>query len=208
MSNSVVILLSSTGYAVRAVAQLGRIDMGVFQEIPSVHNAWTPPERFQWVMSGDPLSDAIDSSANVRFQSVAFPGTYLSTRSTTDGTLALRPYATTDDQATLQIWNITIARGNAPAWWGWLQYTPGGAIVKATIPDAFQTVPGGCAIRPNFNYDFNLNILGDGPYHIGSTVAAWDGWGGGNANEVWFPLTYVTPPSFPPLDPPDGKPQI
>lgn len=50
-----------------------------------------------------------------------------------------------------------------------------------------HTVPMGGfrAFRPSFDTNRNLNVLGDGPYVPGSTVAAWDGWGGGDSNEVW-----------------------
>lgn len=44
----------------------------------------------------------------------------------------------------------------------------------------------GVAMRPNFDYNRNLNILGDGPWAPGRSVAAWDGWGGGDPNELWW----------------------
>lgn len=44
----------------------------------------------------------------------------------------------------------------------------------------------GIAVRPNFDYNRNLNILGDGPWAPGRRVAAWDGWGGGDPNELWW----------------------
>jgi len=35
------------------------------------------------------------------------------------------------------------------------------------------------------NYDYNLNVAGNGPYNPGSKVIAWHGWSGGHANETW-----------------------
>ena len=55
-----------------------------------------------------------------------------------------------------------------------------------SLPFAVSTPYPGVAIRPSSDSDRNLNILGNGPYVAGSTVAAWDGWGGGDSNEVWL----------------------
>ena len=55
-----------------------------------------------------------------------------------------------------------------------------------TLQFALTTPYPGVAIRPSSDSDRNLNILGNGPYVAGSTVAAWDGWGVGHANEVWL----------------------
>src|ERR1051326_4818788 len=40
------------------------------------------------------------------------------------------------------------------------------------------------AIRPLYNSDMNLNVLGSGPYPPGNPVGVWS-WSGGAANETW-----------------------
>jgi len=59
-------------------------------------------------------------------------------------------------------------------------------VAGMTLPFAVSTPYPGVAIRPSSNSDRYLNVLGNGPYIAGSTVAAWDGWGGGHGNEVWL----------------------
>jgi len=63
-----------------------------------------------------------------------------------------------------------------------------GESVRQFFSGETRARPPGFAVRPNFDYNRNLNILGDGPYQPGSSVAAWDGWGGGDPNEVWMPV--------------------
>jgi hypothetical protein len=63
------------------------------------------------------------------------------------------------------------------------------------------------AVRPGFSTSYNLNVAGDGPYGPGSVVIAWDGWGGGQPNEIWtfgpldenyYPWTYAFMPECAP----------
>lgn len=48
------------------------------------------------------------------------------------------------------------------------------------------------AVRPTLSSSLNLNVEGAGPYAPGNLVIAYDGWGGGQPNEVWSfaPLGY------------------
>ena len=41
------------------------------------------------------------------------------------------------------------------------------------------------AVRPNLSDSLNLNVAGAGPYPPGTPVIAYDGWGGGQPNEIW-----------------------
>ena len=41
------------------------------------------------------------------------------------------------------------------------------------------------AVRPTMSTSINLNVAGNGPYPPGSEVIAYNGWGGGQPNEVW-----------------------
>lgn len=59
------------------------------------------------------------------------------------------------------------------------------------------------AVRPTFNSSLNLNVAGAGPYPPGTPVIAYDGWGGGQPNEIWtftqmgaadFPWNYTFTP--------------
>jgi hypothetical protein len=108
------------------------------------------------------------------------------------GALSLRPngydaLASRTHYATDEIWNLADSTANT------LQQLAAG--IANTVADTFRQffagetrayIPG-FAIRPNFNYNRNLNILGDGPWQAGRTVAAWEGWGGGDPNELWIP---------------------
>lgn|GEM_PF-6484874 len=69
----------------------------------------------------------------------------------------------------------------------------------------WNVAPGGnaLAVRPNLSTSLNLNVSGTGPYPPGSPVVAYDGWGGGQPNEVWtfkqlgldsFPWDYTFAP--------------
>jgi len=53
--------------------------------------------------------------------------------------------------------------------------------------NTWDVAPGGpaLAVRPTFSTSFNLNVEGSGPYSVGNPVIAYDGWGGGQPNEVW-----------------------
>ncbi|HTW84446.1 MAG TPA: hypothetical protein VMD91_10290 [Candidatus Sulfotelmatobacter sp.] len=199
------LIASKTGLVLRAVNRL-RIDVTPLAGSVSIRTNWQIPLDMVWEMTSDDFNpNAADFGGTVRFRNLQFDG-YLSTLGTDSGSLLLHPFAASGDGATVQLWNLTIARGPAPSSWNWTQYTPGGAILKAIVPQAYESFPGGAAIRPNFDYDRNLNILGDGPYVAGSAVEAWDGWSGGADNEVWMLLPYD--PSAPPIDPPDGQPHI
>jgi len=115
------------------------------------------------------------------------------TASQSDGSLGLR-YK--DDDGTLtyatdEIWNVVEPDFSAAA-----KEALKLGIIGALVPLIFATQSPGVqlqvpfAVRPNFDYNRNLNILGNGPYETGSAVAAWHGWGGGEPNEVWV---FVTP---------------
>jgi hypothetical protein len=41
------------------------------------------------------------------------------------------------------------------------------------------------AVRSGVSTSLNLNVAGTGPYPPGSAVIAYDGWGGGQPNEIW-----------------------
>ena len=51
----------------------------------------------------------------------------------------------------------------------------------------WDVVPGGVAlaVRPTESTSLNLNVAGNGPYPPGSPVIAYNGWGGGQPNEIW-----------------------
>ncbi len=101
-----------------------------------------------------------------------------------DGSLSLRPgdmnstQGYTDDER----WSIVVADINGGAW----------GFFKNHITDSLRSYSEGLAIRPVLNTDRNLNILGNGPYNWGSVVAAWDGWGNGEPNEVWGIVPFPT----------------
>jgi hypothetical protein len=69
----------------------------------------------------------------------------------------------------------------------------GGALSLQLIVDGLSSAStwdvtaGGnaLAVRPTMSTSFNLNVAGNGPYPPGSPVIAYDGWGGGQPNEVW-----------------------
>jgi hypothetical protein len=59
------------------------------------------------------------------------------------------------------------------------------------------------AARPTLSSSLNLNVAGSGPYPPGNAVIAYDGWGGGQPNEIWtftplgdsdFPWNYAFTP--------------
>lgn len=52
------------------------------------------------------------------------------------------------------------------------------------------------AVRPTFNTSFNLNVEGGGTYAPGNPVIAYDGWGGGQPNEIWT-FTQIGTPDYP-----------
>ncbi|MEA2721180.1 MAG: hypothetical protein QOJ39_3044 [Candidatus Eremiobacteraeota bacterium] len=60
----------------------------------------------------------------------------------------------------------------------------GGALANTTT---WNVSPGGdaLAIRPAFSTSYNLNVAGSGPYRSGDLVIPYDGWGGGQPNEIW-----------------------
>jgi hypothetical protein len=51
----------------------------------------------------------------------------------------------------------------------------------------WDVVAGGnaLAVRPTMSTSLNLNVAGNGPYPPGSPVIAYNGWGGGQPNEIW-----------------------
>jgi hypothetical protein len=55
----------------------------------------------------------------------------------------------------------------------------------AALNDHSTWTHAGLALRPLFDSDRNLNVLGSGPYKPGSKVAAYSGWSGGAPNETW-----------------------
>jgi hypothetical protein len=86
-------------------------------------------------------------------------------------------------------WNFVVAHHRPDSSWGWLlDANPATAIAQAADPNIFAPPVGGYAVRPQFDYDRNLNVLGDGPYVGGSQVQAWHGWSNASPNEVWVPL--------------------
>ncbi len=69
----------------------------------------------------------------------------------------------------------------------------------------WDVAPGGAAlaVRPTLSTSINLNVEGAGPYKPGNPVIAYDGWGGGQPNEIWtfepsgyggFPWNYAFTP--------------
>lgn len=103
-----------------------------------------------------------------------------------DGTLSLRfgpgGPANVGEYAEDELWTMVAVSPPSHSIWDWVQ---------ATFTDLFVDVTryynNGFAVRPLFDDDRNLNVLGNGPYPANSIVAAWDGWDGGDANEVWLP---------------------
>ena len=51
----------------------------------------------------------------------------------------------------------------------------------------WDVVPGGSAlaVQSAWTSSVNLNVAGSGPYPPGSAVIAYNGWGGGQPNEIW-----------------------
>jgi hypothetical protein len=161
------------------------------------------PLAIQWaitVLDGD-----IQNGANWLIRSLAYQNAFLTVIDRDSGYLAVEPPRA---DRSVQTWNVVVATGPGPSYWDWTKYTPVGAVLNKVDPRTYSFEKGGLAFRPAFDFDRNLNILGDGPYASGSRVAAWDGWGGGDANEMWLPVTYDAP--LPPIDPPPfgGHPTI
>jgi hypothetical protein len=127
--------------------------------------------------------------SNVLVQSVYDDGVLFSDG---DGNLAIAPYDPPRDVITYSAyaqWNFVVAHRRPDSSWGWLLDTnPATAIAQAADPNIFAPPVGGYAVRPQFDYDRNLNVLGDGPYVAGSQVQAWSGWSNASPNEVWVPL--------------------
>ncbi|TDR41523.1 hypothetical protein DFR29_1104 [Tahibacter aquaticus] len=136
--------------------------------------------------------DSLDSSGNIalwsgngkRVLNVGGDGALTVQAKSLDGELSY------DTNERLNVAEVTPGDGAAKTALGW-------AIAGALIPLVFglnaagslpPTVTLGApyAIRPCFDFDRNFNILGDGPWQAGCAVAAWDGWGGGNPNELWW----------------------
>src|SRR3981081_3757058 len=62
--------------------------------------------------------------------------------------------------------------------------TPGFATIDSIDRSLLAGASTAYAVRPTFDYDRNLNVLGDGPYDPGDPVAAYRGWSGGANNEI------------------------
>jgi hypothetical protein len=60
-------------------------------------------------------------------------------------------------------------------------------IVDGLASATWDVAAGGnaLAVRPTMSAALNLNVAGTGPYPPGSSVIAYNGWGGGQPNEVW-----------------------
>lgn len=102
------------------------------------------------------------------------------------GALSLR-YKTGGPEATYatdEFWNGALNQ----SWQDFLKqsFTQFGNSVAGLFSGETHIHFPGVAMRPNFDYNRNLNILGDGPWNAGRSVAAWDGWGGGDPNELWW----------------------
>ena len=80
-------------------------------------------------------------------------------------------------------------------WWQYI-VNPGVALDESVRINSYL------AIRPSFDTDRNLNVLGNGPYQPGNLVAAWSGWDGGDQNEVWKLVSIADLENPPPEDPP------
>jgi len=72
--------------------------------------------------------------------------------------------------------------------------TPGFAIIDSIDRSLLAGASVAYAFRPTFDYDRNLNVLGDGPYNPGNPVAAYHGWSGGANNEIWLVLAAAGQP--------------
>lgn len=81
-----------------------------------------------------------------------------------------------------------------------------GGVSATTMWDV---VPGGkaLAVQSVWTSSVNLNVAGDGPYPPGSPVIAYNGWGGGQPNEIWtftafggedYPWNYTFSPTCAP----------
>jgi hypothetical protein len=81
------------------------------------------------------------------------------------------------------------------------------SFLLAGLPpgSTWDVAPGGTAlaVRPTLSTSLNLNVEGSGPYQPGNPVIAYDGWGGGQPNEIWtfnalssggFPWNYAFTP--------------
>jgi hypothetical protein len=72
--------------------------------------------------------------------------------------------------------------------------TPGFATIDSIDRSLLAGASVAYAFRPTFDYDRNLNVLGDGPYGPGNPVAAYRGWSGGANNEIWLVLATAGQP--------------
>jgi hypothetical protein len=72
--------------------------------------------------------------------------------------------------------------------------TPGFGIIDSIDRSLLAGASTAYAFRPTFDYDRNLNVLGDGPYNPGNPVAAYRGWSGGANNEIWLVLATAGQP--------------
>ncbi|WP_257385715.1 hypothetical protein [Tahibacter caeni] len=137
--------------------------------------------------------DRIDGNGNIAIWVSGQPRVLVASMS--DGSLSLRDKSEegTLSYATDEIWNVVTPDLSASARHA-LEATIGVSVLIPFLLGGVQQpgvqTGGPVAVRPNFDYDRNLNILGNGPYGPGDTVAAWDGWGGGDPNEIWF---FTTP---------------
>ncbi|MEO8669778.1 MAG: hypothetical protein ABI411_00610 [Tahibacter sp.] len=100
-----------------------------------------------------------------------------------DGSLSLRAgdIDSTTSYAADEIWSVARIQNSTNFWKAFSD----GAM--ELFGHGVTLLVGGYAMRPSFNTDRNLNVLGNGPYNPNSVVAAWDGWSGGAANERWLP---------------------
>lgn len=154
-------------------------------------------QRLRWQV------DRIDDNGNIAIWVSGQPRVLAASMS--DGSLSLREKSEqgTLSYATDEIWNVVVPDLSASARHG-LEASIGATIL---IPFLFggtqepDVQAGPVAVRPNLDYDRNLNVLGNGPYGPGDTVAAWDGWGGGDFNEVWF---FSTPDALAQIGAPAG----
>ena len=133
--------------------------------------------------------DRVDDNGSIAIWVSGEPRVLVASMS--DGSLSLREKSEQGalSYATDEIWNVATPDFSAHARHV-IEEAVGAAVlipvVFAAMPEPGVQIGRPLAVRPDFDYGRNLNILGNGPYGSGDTVAAWDGWGGGDPNEVWF----------------------